>query len=526
MRAVFLAVIATSSGCNVVFDFDDFRHTADANTIDAAPPADVDVSALLLERLEPSELLEGSGCIPEADGCSEVSRGVPVVIVGSSISPGAVITADGEPVTATISGDGTMAAFSIALPVDTELPTDDDPPQTSLQIDVTVTQGDGIEQTLILTVQGLEELELSATQDITADMYTPTYSRIALTGGASVTFALEGNQTQPARFIATAEIVIDATLNANGGNGGGNGGNGGTGGPGACAGSIHGTPGQQCGGGGGAGSNGGGGGGGGHLVPGSSGQAGPNNGQSAAGGNEVGNPTLSPLTGADDKVSRGQGGGGGAAGGGGGGGGGGGTVELTSLGVFNIQGNAAVHARGGIGGAAGGLALACGVLSSNASGGGGSGGAVLLRAGQSLSVAGGTVDIAGGDSADPPDGCSSGGAGADGRLRIDVPDSSADPALGATIGYRGAILSKDTPVVVTESPIDIQLFGGENVTTYQVEVDGKGRRSAQTDSTRTGTISVDLDPGLNRVCTVVDAEVSLSVSEAVNCIHIAYIPQP
>lgn len=509
------AIVASLAGCNIAFDFDEFRNQFDADV----PAPDVDVGALNLERLDPSQVDEGAGCIPDATDvqtCTDDSRGIPVVILGSNIAPGAVVTVDGVEVQAEIAGDGSMAAFTIVVPVDTTL----DEADGTLDMQVTVSQGDGIEKTLPLTVRKLDQL-IDPTVKVIAPEAYKTYSVISLTGGDTVTYTLTGAQNEPARLVATAEIEIDAVLDASGVDGAG----GGAGGPGSCSGGTAASPGT-CDGGGKAGVMGGGGGGAGHSVAGSAGTAGE--GVAAEPGVPVGNATIAPFTGAGLDVSRGNGGGGGATNTGAVGGGGGGVIELTSRGVLRIRAAARVDAKGGDGEARRqdglGDTKCSGLLGSRpGAGGGGSGGAVILRAAQSVE-AGGIVDVGNGAGGPGEDGCRGGGAGADGRLRVDVPADTTDPSLGATIGYRGAVPAYETETVVTSPSLPLTVFGGESVSSYQVEVDGSAtRQSASTDSSRRAIISVELSPGRNRICTVVDPDISLSVSEAVNCIFVAYI---
>ena len=141
---------------------------------------------------------------------------------------------------------------------------------------------------------------------------------------------------------------------------------------------------------------------------------------SAAPGPAYGNALLEPFLG-------GSGGGGGSGGnncGGGGGGAGGGAIKITAFGSITIAVGAAVFARGGKGGTdnVGG----CG------GGGGGSGGAVWLQAASIINH--GQVNVIGGLGGDAQ---SDGGAGADGRIRVDAESFSGSGVVIPAPGHLG-----------------------------------------------------------------------------------------
>jgi hypothetical protein len=527
LRLVCLGALASAAGCTLVYDFGSLEPT-DASV----PPPDIDPSALLLERLEPAAVEEGAGCVPEGGGCAEGSPAVPIVIHGSDIAQDAVVTLTGAgfedlevPLEVSVNAD--LAAFTISVPVDLELGGPDQ--AGSRSITVTVTQAGGtVSRDIELTVNGLPELALTGADpalEVAAADFAPRYSRIDLGGGEGTAIRFIGGDDEPVRLIATA-ISFDTALLAGGGAASATAG--GSNGPGGCGGGDAANAGRCPEGGGGVGVGGGGGGGGGHAGEGGPGAGGDN------GGGAVGDPALSRIAGAGDAaISRGHGGGGGFSVSsndrGGGGGGGGGVVELTAL-ALGIGPAARIESRGGDGAPP---PNACGCLlvlcpDEPGSGGGGGGGAVLVRARHSFddSGAGERIDVAGGARGEREN-CAVGGIGADGRVRIDVAAADGELPLTASPGYQGPVLAPEVEAIVRDPVLEATIVGAASQGGYFVEVERseQGRLEISTASDRSGTASVDLIPGLNRVCAVVDAETGLSVSEGVNCRHIAYIPR-
>jgi hypothetical protein len=504
------AVLALAGGCSLIYDGgefmtgDPFDAAPDPDAVptpDAEPPQfDVDVSALALVDLEPAMVPEGAGAV----------RPIPIVIHGSSMASDAVVTLDGlgfvdEVVDAEISSDGKLAAFALTVPVLTELAEGSDD-----TIAVTVSQGVDIEQSLDLVVNGLNEFTASddaAGGTFSADDLRPLYSTVNIDAAITLT------GTVPARFVATADMQVRATLIANGGNAAGA--TPGAGGPGGCAGGAAEGPGDCLDGGGRGGATGSGGGGGGHATAGTGG-AGDTPGD---GGAIAGNPEITPL--ADARGNGGGGGGPGSLSAAGTGGGGGGTVELTSHGTLTVDDAFAANADGGAGSDGGGGI--CALLERGGGGGGGAGGTVFVRAtgvladegsDTRISVAAGTAGNLGA--------CNNGGAGSVGRVRVDVPGDAATPAFAGAEHYRGPVLAPNTPVVVTAASQIVRVFGGASQS-YALQREGDAREAIETTSNRRVDIAVELEAGLNRVCAVVNQTASLGSPEGANCLDIAYI---
>lgn len=522
-------LLAASASCTLVYDADVFQY------IDAAPPdvyvepppppppPDAELIPLILDRLDPAEVLEGAGCVPAAEGCRADSRPVPVVIHGSGIAEDASIVLNGAgfadyqvPLIA-ISPGGDMAAFAVSVPVLPELADGD-----SEVITVIVRQDDA-EQSRPLSVRGLDELLASqAAPEGTLDVgqLRARYSRIAIDQAVQLT----GNQV--ARLVATAEIVVAAELRADGQNA--SGGTPGAGGPGGGAGGAA----EQAGdfeGGGGAGNNASGGGGGGHAEEGSRG--GGN--QAGAGGTTTGRAILTPLTMGEALTARGHGGGGGGnnalENGGGGGGGGGGTLELTSQGSLRLTAKAILSAKGG-NGALG----ACNGLAPVGSGGGGSGGAILVRAALAFADEGSDARVDVGPGSGPEqNGCRKGGDGAPGRVRVDLPATGELPAAftGVTHLYRGPMWSPDTPSITTRADVNdnneiiLTLLGTPQETVF-VDIEGETRRELGFPMDGVIEVAVPAAEGLRELCARVTDDAHASQPDAANCIDLAYIPSP
>ncbi|HUH04848.1 MAG TPA: hypothetical protein VML75_22780 [Kofleriaceae bacterium] len=519
MRGMLLGGVLAGSACSVIYDGDGFQYkdaTPPDAMIDAFVAPDVDVGALELASLEPPQIFEGEGCVPDGEGgCDPASRAVAILVRGDSIAPDAVITLDGGGfdqvvVPATISASGLLAAFEVSIPVMATLPDGD----TAI-ITVTVSQAD-VSKSLDLTVRGLDEL--IATRDApagTLGVLRPRYSSVHF--DAPVIFT----GTEPARVIATAEIVVDAALSVRGAHAG----EGGAGGPGGCSGGAAIAPGT-CEAGGGQGGDHSGGGGGGHGTTGTSG-GGANGG---TGGGPSGTAELVPLGGVGLTAARGHGGGGGGKGAlsdnasGGPGGGGGGVLELTSSGALRFTENGSVDAIGGTGGP--GTGLTCSLGAHGGGGGGGSGGAVLLRGRVIVedSGTGARVDLAGGDGGvDTAGGCIGGGKGSVGRVRLDSPHDADVPAVVSGLGtlHRGPALAPATPAIVTDAQLALDVLGGSSQT-YHVRV-GAGAPAEVTTLVNRGTLNVTLTEGSNQVCALARVDVG-SAPEGVNCFAVVYIP--
>jgi hypothetical protein len=377
---------------------------------------------------------------------------------------------------------------------------------------VTVTvRSDGKSDSLMLTIQGLDELVISGSGQVAAADLEPLYSRIQIGGTPTLT----GNQ--PIRLVATAEIVLDGTLRANGQDA--DLGTPGQGGPGGCAGGLPGSNGG-CGIGGGRGGGDDAPGGGGHFTIGTPGGGEPSN----PGGMLTGRPEMVPLA-----SEQGNGGGGALDVSGGGGGG---IVELTSQGGFTVESNGRIEATGGRGGT--GL---CNTSTSNGSGGGGSGGAILLRAWDGFDDRSDTIalSVRGGDSGPlaPDTDCPDvGGAGSAGRIRVDTSELGVLPGFAATspAPVQGPMFRNRNaggslvPVVVTQSMLTLDLVGQPN-RAFFLDVNGTGPESHTMPAAGTDSVPVQLVAGLNRICAVVvDEAASSQLSENLQCISIAYIP--
>jgi|GEM_PF-6460858 len=283
-QVAWLCALLGTSGCSLIYDAGVFSE-ADAQR----PPADVNVDGLSLTDTSPNALAEGAGCIPDVAGCAATSRGMPLVVRGINIAQSATVSIDGAGFTAmavdaTISSDGTMAAFVLSVPVMTALADGSDAPVT-----ITVSQGN-VTDDVTFNITGLDEFR--ATVDAAGGTFAggnlrPMYSQVDF--DSDVTFT----GTAPVRIVATADINVAGTLTAGGANASGD--SAGTGGPGGCDGGVRQTPGQCTGGGGGAGNTDGGGGGGGHGDVGGPGAGGAGTG--GDGGGATGDATLTPLLG-------------------------------------------------------------------------------------------------------------------------------------------------------------------------------------------------------------------------------------
>jgi hypothetical protein len=507
-----LGALGCTSACSFVYDANVFVKAADAQPEpDAQGPApDVDISQLALDDTDPATVFEGAGCIPEGMGCAADSRGVPIVIRGSSIAPNATVTIAGagfdQPVEVDVkvAADATLAAFALSIPV---MPSLADGMTDTIAI--TVTQG-AVTDSVTLVVHGLDEFQASVDASSgTLDTSTikARYSSVTIDAPIQLTGSM------PARWVATASLTLTAALRGNGAAATGTAGA--APGPGGCAGGGQEAPGDCLGGGGRAGGASSGGGGGGHSTTGSQGAAG-----GGAGGAATGTAELVPLA-AEGGDGGGGGGPGALAGAGGGGGGGGGIIELTSLGALEFGSDATVSANGGAGHAGGG---SCVVLDQHGGGGGGgAGGAVLVRAALRLTDGGTTQRVSVAAGAKGAAACNAGGDGAAGRIRVDLPSADIEPAFAGPALYRGPMLMPAIPAVVTTAELPAAVFGAVDAT-YYLQRNGADREAVTIGSNRQATRTVSLVPGVNRVCAVVRMDVGLSSSEGTNCLDVAYIP--
>lgn len=525
-------LMSLNAGCTIIFSGDDFaKPEPDAAPvidspppIDAPPLIDANPSLLTIDRVEPDTIAEGTG--------SELTgRPVPIIIHGANFTPGAVIslmtpakevdagvadaavsdaavndagiTPTGAPVlgASVVSSDGTMIATTIAIPVRDDLA---DGESETYRL---VVSQQGHSADVDLTVTGLDELTLApGTLTVSAGTLKPAYSRIVIDQNVHAIGAA------PVRLFATAEIVVSATLDANGAQNG-------TAGAGGCAGGTAEGPGGCGTGGGGPGSGGGlnegaGGGGGGFGVVGTGGSGGNAMNPAGAGGMPTGSEMLIPIaTNPGEAGNRGNGGGGGGDGllGGapGGGGGGGGTLELRTTGVLHFTAGG-LSANGGPG--ANGTGLGGG------GGGGGSGGAILLAAAAGIvNDTGGTVCQAGGGG-----GGNRGGAGGAGRVRIDAP--TVDMGLVNTpVPVFGPIIRSDAPAVVSDSSTVMITVAGEASRSFAMTINDVEQPLVTPGQAHTATVAAALTAGMNRVCVFATTTVDFR-PEAVMCRDIAYLP--
>lgn len=497
------AWLLVSGGCNCLIDASKYRGgggDGDAGEIDAAdnlpdagpPDGRIESDA---GPIEPTSAREGEGSGTGAPPVMIVLRGT--FEAGSTAR---VVRSDDATETdlvvepAVVSGDGTMLAVGIRIPV-----YDDTAEGDTATLAVYVDPPGADPEDLIdnFTVHGLDERDLSGAVDTT--MLRPLYSRITVSGNVAFTGA------SPAILRSTSDITVGANLVGDGKLGG-------AAGPGGCAGGAAATSGScdTHGGTGGATQMvGTGGGGGGHVQDGNPGGGGTD------GGDMSGSDMLTPLI--EDGGHGGGGGGNGLADlvVGGPGGGGGGIVELTADGRVAVQ--AVVNVRGGDGSDA--VDGVCGTAA-GASGGGGSGGAILVRA--SRITGAGSLDATRGLGGDR---CNFGGNGSPGRIRVDVaneelPALTADPAP-----VRGPHWADDTPHLVTASAqLTLTLYGEPN-RTFAANLDGSAPDDVETDGSGIGEYTVTLEAGHNRICAIVDPDANLTLPEAVRCMIVTYVPE-
>ncbi|WP_428267734.1 hypothetical protein [Haliangium sp.] len=483
-------------GCTQVLGIEDLPARnpggGDGGPADGGPADGPEPTSFRLVGAEPSVVREGDGAV----------RPIPIVIEGQNISPDVEVAVGGPNGLSTtdvvVSADGTRLAFGLSVPV-----IEGAAPET-----VTVLATQGQNSALVnLPLRSLDELVASQiaggrlSQNDIADLY----SRIVI----DTSLILEG--TEPVRLVATAEVVVAASISADGGDAVGA--TPGDPGPGGCRGGGLSEDGE-CGSGGGLApsdpTSNDSAGGGGHITPGIPG--GGDNG--ADGGSATGTAALVPL---DDEG--GNGGGGSKQGSGGAGGG---VLELTSEGSFTLDVTALFSARGGRGGDG-----RCDAVSVGGAGGG-SGGAILLRGLGGFADLGTSVrmDASGGAGGDTDTCLENGGGGADGRMRVDHPEPGEFPPFARTTRrpIRGPVISPTLPTIVDTSGVVVPLFGQPSEV-YQVFVNGSRFIGVEIDADGAVNVPVTLVPGRNLVCASVDsAPIELQPSEAYHCLPIAYIP--
>jgi hypothetical protein len=518
-----VAALAALAGCSLIYDPGSFTATDAAQQPDGMPdarPVDAKINDADIENLDitgtlPVDLAEGSGCIWDDVGlaCTEDARAIPIIVTGTNIDSSAVVTLDGagytaQVVPAFVHENHEQLAIAVRIPPDLGI---DDTGTATLTI--TVTQGAAASDFTEVTVAGLDDFVASAAGATVDIDNTPLDIRYAtITIDSNIRFT----GSEPARLLATSALAIAATIDV-GGFAGVNGA-GGAAGPGGCRGGGPGAPGLCGDGGGRGGADNVGGGGGGHRTDGTEGT-----GPGGAAGEATGDVTLAPLSGGN-----GGGGGGdatlGAAGGGGGGGGG--VLFVTSEGAMTVATSGLLTANGG-GGAVGGGG--CLLNQHGGGGGGGSGGSILIRARSTFVDEGNTsrASVAAGPGGDTPAGagCNDGGAGAPGRVRIDLASDDADPALvGGTMAFRGVVIDPTLPPVVTTTPVSVGVFGSPSHS-YKILVEGQATTDVMTLSNRTGSAMLDLTPGMNRICVLQNDIVNASSDEGAQCVSIAFMPQ-
>ncbi|WP_428265923.1 hypothetical protein [Haliangium sp.] len=494
------AAAALAASCSVLYNPDDLGVGSDGGlppgVPDARPPDALPAGAFGLIRSVPATVREGEGAV----------RPIPVVIEGQNISPDveiSVMALDDVILTApVVNGAGTRLAFGMTVPViDVGAP-------DSFTI---VARQNGEERMVTVGLVSLDELVASklsggrlSQDDVNA---LDCCSRIVI--DASV--ILEGDE--PVRLTATAEVVVSASISANGGDAVAA--NPGQPGPGGCRGGGLSADGE-CGGSGGQAPNdptsNDAAGGGGHITPGI-----PGGGDSGAdGGDASGSADLVPLS-----DEGGHGGGGSKQGAGGGGGG---VFEITSEGVFRVDIGGNFSARGGGGGDG-----RCDAVSVGG-GGGGSGGGILLRGLAGFEDLGSTPRIAAGGGAGGDTGTclENGGGGADGRVRVDYPEVGDQPPFARTSRrpVRGPTIAPTLPVIVEAAGVAVPIAGQPDAT-YRIFVNGSGVDDVPIDQDGVVNVPVTLVEGRNELCVGTEnGSIGNQPSEGKHCVHIAYMAPP
>jgi hypothetical protein len=470
--------------------------TADAD-IDAPPIADADPSMLMVLDVQPKVLFEGQG-MHGSRPAIVVIRGHHFITEGLSvdISPSTGLTL-GAPM---VSANRDYIALNVTVDIDAATNTGTTP------LTVTVMQNGapagGVALANQVSVQYLPQFP--AGTSIATSSLAPLYSDVN-TGNVTFTGADRAVVRSVSR-IKMGNIVANGapgTTNAAG-----------AGGPGACGGGAPATsaPCLQSDGGGVGASGTNGGGGGGFAVAGNPGAGG------GAGGSAHGNPQI--VSHAPNAGAGGGGGGKGSLSNSGGGGGGGGTVVLAARGNIEVG---TIEAKGGAGGPGSSLIN----IGASGGGGGGSGGAVVLMSDDGTITSGAIAATPGDGGAAGGAMSGAGGAGAPGRVRVDVA-SGALPSSAPDL-HRGPAFV-NVPAIVTNKFLTFSLTGanGDVVDAYVIPDDGlvhTGEPMNQTFANGAVMFQGVLLPGYNKFCVTLEPGMRQHADQlADKCVELAYLP--
>lgn len=486
---------------------------------DAAAEADAlsgDAGALAVTGLTPRAIPEGAG-----------SSGppVPVLVEGAGFAPDLEVRAleaaesdfELEVERVEVSADGDALALALRAH-----PTDDLGEGDFHDVELEFFREGYHPATLELEIVGLDVLVLDGGAEDPSD-FQDRYAAIAVEGDTQ----LIGDEA--ARLVAEGAIEIGAELSASAPVDDMEDSDIVLPGPGGCAGGSEEGDSGGCGEHGGSGgseesSGAGGGGGGGH---GKSGEDGEGSSGGSGGSEDDDRALLVPLGSEKDENDGAKGHGGGAGQSGalslhGRGGGGGGVLELRAGGDLVITAEGRVAADGAPGGVRDPALGSCG-----GGGGAGSGGALLIRAGGEL-VVDGDVSARGGEI--DTDTCSEpGGAGGDGRIRIDtiqrhLPDEGVEPAAVRGPLWREGLV----PAIVTQEDLgdDGELevpFFAQGSEDYVLSVDGEDVDEDSPEGSR-GVVAAPLEPGLSELCLHIDASTAADLPESRNCRPVLLLP--
>jgi hypothetical protein len=501
-------------GCSLIYNPSNIdKPMIDARMIDMGEvPVDIEIRAdamprdLSIMEAFPTTIEEGSGtggsraAVVVLRGHNFVKDAAAALMVTLTPATSGAATLDSFEV----SGNGDYIALAVSVPIATGCADG-----TSVDVDVTVTQKDLMDQPVTMTldnafaVRCLDELDAAPAS---ATGLKALYSRIQIAGALDFPAA----SASAALLRSASSINIGGALDGSatgqepgpgGGSGGAASGVGGGLKPGAGA-----TAG-----------NGAGGGGAGFLAAGGAGGTGPLGGAGAAPGTATGDAWISKYS--ENGASGGGGGGSYLTAAGGVGGGGGGTIELTAPGNVTVG---AVTANGASGESTGG-----------GDGGSGTGGVILVRSGNTLTMS--TVSVTKGAAV------GTGGASSDGRVRVDAAKGAYPTGattcvfpFSATCNLVQGPMLVDLPSRTTNQMLAITLRGTANDATATLRVfdkagnpvSGPGNVSTYTPTFgTTGQASVmpTLKAGYNKVCVWVSGG-GPGVDESINCQDIAYLP--
>lgn len=489
-----LVALPALSGCSLIYNPGNLPTPVmhDAAEIDAYV-ADANPGLVQLLDVGPAVLLEGQGvdgarpAVLALVGHQFVGPVTVELVLPTSLPRTPAITVDNAAQQIAPGRDVVMVPVSIAI--DTMIG------DTMIPLSVKISQADGLGGTASATLDNKVQLhmlpELDAPQVDTAVVASKLYSRVKVTSPIAFT---AGAGKSPAIVRAVSKIEVGAiTADANNA----------TPGPGGFAG--------------GAATSEGGGAGGGHagtaLTEGGSGAGFAQDGKPGAGGTsggpQIGDPLISAYTGADRLPNYGSGGGGASAAGGGGGG----TVELSAGGDLVIA-NVSANAGSGAGGIAG--------------AGGGAGGAIVLRSGGTLSLpSGAVVSVAGGARGTGSGGLTAnGGAGSEGRIRIDAAAMASAPTITAGALHAGASFDLAAPLATMNVTPSLVIHGSAGDQFDARVLDAAGAMtsisSVEISGGQTGMATPTLQAGYNRVC--VSPRNTGTHPESTTCIDLAYLP--